>query len=232
MILKKWDDIPENLKNEETKKYYDILSKKKGQLVLKRLFDIVASFILLIILSPIMIVLAIAIKIDSKGTVFYRQERVTQYGRAFKIFKFRTMIQNADKIGTLITLGEDERITNVGKKIRKCRLDEIPQLFNILIGDMSFVGTRPEVKKYTDLYTNEMKATLLMPAGVTSRASIEYKNEDEIMNAYLNKGEQVDDIYMKRVLPEKMKWNLKYIEDFNILKDIKIMLDTVINVIK
>ena len=232
MILKKWDDIPENVKNEEVKKYYDILSKKKGQLVLKRLFDIVASFILLIILSPIMIVLAIVIKIDSKGSAFYRQERVTQYGRVFKIFKFRTMVQNADKIGTLITLGEDERITRVGKKIRKCRLDEIPQLFNIFIGDMSFVGTRPEIKKYTDLYTDEMKATLLMPAGVTSRASIEYRNEDEIMNIYLNKGEKVNDIYVKRVLPEKMKWNLKYIEHFNILRDIKIMLDTVISVIK
>ena len=203
MILKKWDDIPENLKNEETKKYYDILSKKKGQLVLKRLFDIVASFILLIILSPIMIVLAIAIKIDSKGTVFYRQERVTQYGRAFKIFKFRTMIQNADKIGTLITLGEDERITNVGKKIRKCRLDEIPQLFNILIGDMSFVGTRPESTKYVKKYSKEMRATLLLPAGITSEASIRYKDEAKL----LDKADDIDMVYVEKVLPEKMKYN-------------------------
>lgn len=232
MILKKWQNIPESLKNEEVKKYYDILLHKKVSLIIKRIFDIVASLILLIILSPIMIVLAIAIKIDSKGPVFYRQERVTKYGKVFRIFKFRTMLQNADKMGTLITLGEDERITRVGKKIRKCRLDEIPQLFNILKGEMSFVGTRPEVKKYVDCYSDEMKATLLMPAGVTSRASIEYKDEDEILNTFLKKGESVDDIYINRILPEKMKWNLEYIKKFNFIEDIKIMLNTVINILK
>lgn len=232
MILKKWQNIPESLKNEEVKKYYDILLHKKVSLIIKRIFDIVASLILLIILSPIMIVLAIAIKIDSKGPVFYRQERVTKYGKVFRIFKFRTMLQNADKMGTLITLGEDERITRVGKKIRKCRLDEIPQLFNILKGEMSFVGTRPEVKKYVDRYSDEMKATLLMPAGVTSRASIEYKDEDEILNTFLKKGESVDDIYINRILPEKMKWNLEYIKKFNFIEDIKIMLNTVINILK
>lgn len=228
MILKKWQNIPESLKNEEVKKYYDILSHKKVSLIIKRIFDIVASLILLIILSPIMIVLAIAIKIDSKGPVFYRQERVTKYGKVFRIFKFRTMLQNADKMGTLITLGEDERITRVGKKIRKCRLDEIPQLFNILKGEMSFVGTRPEVKKYVDCYSDEMKATLLMPAGVTSRASIEYRDEDEILNTFLKKGESVDDIYVNRILPEKMKWNLEYIKKFNFIEDIKICLKTII----
>lgn len=232
MILKKWQNIPESLKNEEVKKYYDILSHKKVSLIIKRIFDIVASLILLIILSPIMIVLAIAIKIDSKGPVFYRQERVTKYGKVFRIFKFRTMLQNADKMGTLITLGEDERITRVGKKIRKCRLDEIPQLFNILKGEMSFVGTRPEVKKYVDCYSDEMKATLLMPAGVTSRASIEYRDEDEILNTFLKKGESVDDIYINRILPEKMKWNLEYIKKFNFIEDIKICLKTIVDVVK
>lgn len=232
MILKKWQNIPENLKNDEVKKYYDILSHKKVSLIIKRIFDIIASLILLIILSPIMIILAIVIKIDSKGPVFYRQERVTKYGKVFRIFKFRTMLQNADKMGTLITLGEDERITRVGKKIRKCRLDEIPQLFNILKGEMSFVGTRPEVKKYVDRYSDEMKATLLMQAGVTSRASIEYKDEDEILNTFLKKGESVDDIYINRILPEKMKWNLEYIKKFNFIEDIKIMLNTVINILK
>lgn len=232
MILKKYGQLPQEMQNEEVKRFYDIISKKKIQLLLKRIFDIICSIILLIILSPVFLILAILIKLDSKGPIFYRQERVTTYGRTFRIFKFRTMVQNADKIGSLVTIGEDPRITKVGAKIRKCRLDEIPQLINILIGDMSFVGTRPEVKKYTNLYTNEMKATLLMPAGVTSRASIEYKDEDEIINKYLNKGEKVDDIYVKRVLPEKMKWNLKYIEEFNILKDFKVMIDTVINVVK
>lgn len=228
MILKKWDNIPDSIKNEKTKEYYNILNSKKINLILKRIFDVLVSLILLIILSPVFLIIAIAIKIDSKGPIFYKQERVTQYGRIFKIFKFRTMVQNADKIGSLVTIGEDPRITKVGKMIRKCRLDEISQLINVLIGDMSFVGTRPEVKKYVDKYTDEMKATLLMRAGITSRASIKYKNEDEIISQYLNKGEKVDDIYINRVLPEKMKWNLEYIKKFNILEDMKICIKTVV----
>lgn len=232
MILKKYKDLPENMKNDKVKEYYDILSRKKVNLFLKRFFDILMSLILLIILSPIFLMLAICIKVDSKGPVFYKQERITTYGKVFKIFKFRTMVQDADKKGSLITIGEDPRITRIGNKIRKCRLDEIPQLINILKGDMSFVGTRPEVKKYVEEYTDEMKVTLLMPAGVTSWASIEYKDEDEIINQYLNKGEKIDDIYINRVLPEKMKWNLQYIEKFNILEDLKIMINTVIQVIK
>lgn len=228
MILKKWDNIPDSIKNEKVKEYYDILNSKKISLILKRLFDIIFSLILLVILSPLFLIIAIAIKIDSKGPIFYKQERVTQYGRIFKIFKFRTMIQNADKKGSLVTIGEDPRITRVGKMIRKCRLDEISQLINVLIGDMSFVGTRPEVKKYVDKYTDEMKATLLMRAGITSRASIQYKNEDEIISKYLNIGEKVDDIYINRVLPEKMKWNLEYIKKFNISEDLKICVKTVL----
>lgn len=231
-MLKKWDKLPENLKNEETEKYYKILSHKKIQLFFKRIIDIIGSLILLIILSPILIIMAILIKLDSKGPVFYKQERVTTYGRIFRIFKFRTMVQNADKIGSLVTLGEDPRITKVGKIIRKFRIDEFPQVINILIGDMSFVGTRPEVKKYVDNYTDEMKATLLMPAGVTSTASIKYKNEDEIISTYLNKGEKVDDIYINRVLPEKMKYNLEYITKFSIFYDIKICIQTVIEVLR
>ena len=218
--------------NEEIKKYYKILSHKKIQLFFKRIIDIIGSLILLIILSPIMLIMAILIKLDSKGPVFYRQERVTTYGRIFKIFKFRTMVQNADKIGSLVTLGEDPRITRIGKIIRKFRIDEIPQVINILIGDMSFVGTRPEVKKYVDKYNDEMKATLLMPAGVTSIASIKYKDEDEIISTYLNKGEKIDDIYVKRVLPEKMKYNLEYITKFSVFYDIKICINTVIGVLK
>ncbi len=223
----KYEDLPENMKNEYVKEYYDILSHKKINLVIKRIFDIIASLILLIILSPIMLILAIAIKVDSKGPVFYRQERITKYGKKFKIFKFRTMEQDADKKGALVTIGEDSRITNVGKKIRKCRLDEFPQLINVLKGEMTFVGTRPEVEKYVNEYTDEMKATLLMPAGISSRASIEYKDEDEIISKYLQNGEKIDDIYVKRILPEKMKWNLEYIKKFNILEDIKICFKTV-----
>jgi len=231
-MLEKWEELPEKLKNEETKKYYEILENKKIQLVLKRIIDIVGSFILLLLLFPIMLIIAILIKIDSKGPIFYRQERITTYGRAFKIFKFRTMVQNADKIGSLVTIGEDPRITKIGKIIRKLRVDEIPQVINVLIGDMSFVGTRPEVKKYVDKYTDEMKSTLLMPAGVTSIASIKYKDEDEIISKYINNGEKVDDIYINRVLPEKMKYNLEYITKFSVFYDIKICIETVIGVLK
>ena len=227
MILKKYENLPENMKNENVKEYYNILSHKKISLIVKRLFDVIASLILLIILSPIMLILAIAIKIDSKGPVFYRQERITKYGKKFRIFKFRTMVQDADKKGALVTIGEDPRITRVGGKIRKCRLDEFPQLINVLKGEMSFVGTRPEVEKYVNKYTDEMKATLLMPAGISSRASIEYKDEDEMISQYLNKGEKVDDIYVQRILPEKMKWNLEYIKKFNIIEDIKVCFKTV-----
>ena len=196
----------------------------KSSLIIKRVFDFFAALILLIILSPIMLILAIMIKLESKGPVFYRQERITKYGKKFRIFKFRTMVQDADKKGALVTMGQDPRITKVGNRIRKCRLDELPQLLNVIKGEMSFVGTRPEVEKYVKEYSNEMKATLLMPAGISSRASIEYRDEDEIINKYLSKGEKIDDIYVKRILPEKMKWNLEYIKKFNIWEDVKICL--------
>lgn len=229
-MLKKYDKLPEFMKNKKVKEYYDVLKKKKFQLLIKRLFDIFCSLILLVLLLPIFVILAILIKFDSNGPVFYRQKRITKYGKEFGIFKFRTMIINADKLGSLVTINGDPRITRIGKKIRKCRLDELPQLINILIGDMSFVGTRPEVKKYVDCYTDEMIATLLMPAGVTSKASIEYKNEDEIIEKYVKKGEDVDDIYIKRILPKKMKYNLEYIEKFNVITDLKLCIKTVVKV--
>lgn len=227
-MLKKYDKLPEILKCEEVRYYYDILKKKKFSLFLKRLFDIIVSLILLLILLPVFLVISIWIKIDSKGPVFYRQERITTYGKKFRIFKFRTMVVNADKVGTLITLNNDSRITRVGSKIRKCRIDELPQLLNVLKGEMSFVGTRPEVAKYVEKYTSEMKSTLLMKAGITSLASIKYKDEDLILDKYSKKGEKVDDIYIKRILPDKMKYNLEYIRKFNIIEDIKLCIKTVI----
>ena len=228
-MLTKYDKLPDFMKNKKVKYYYDILSKKRLQLLLKRLFDILMSLILLIILFPILLIISIIIKIDSKGPIFYRQLRITKYGKEFKIFKFRTMVVDADKKGSLVTLNDDQRITKIGKKIRKIRLDELPQLFNILLGDMSFVGTRPEVKKYVDFYNDEMLATLLLPAGVTSKASIEYKDEDEIISKY-SKKENIDDIYLKRILPEKMKYNLEYLKNFNILLDLKLCINTIIKV--
>lgn len=228
MILKKWEELPKEFQTEEVKKYYDILSKKKGSLFLKRVFDVIVSLIMLIILLPVFIILGIAIKIDSKGSVFFRQERITQYGRTFRIFKFRTMVNDAEKLGTQVTVGNDSRITRVGSFIRNCRLDEISQLLNILTGDMTFVGTRPEVKKYVDYYTKEMMATLLLPAGVTSLASIYYKDEAEL----LEKSENPDKTYIEEILPEKMKYNLQSIEKFNFIEDIKIMFMTAFAVIK
>lgn len=230
MILKEFKELPKEMQNDSVLKYYDVLKQKKIMLLLKRFLDFIGSLILLILLSPILIILAILIKIDSKGPVFYRQERVTTNGKIFKIFKFRTMIQDADKRGALITGKQDSRITRIGNKIRKCRLDELPQLINILKGEMSFVGTRPEVKKYVDMYTDEMKATLLMPAGVTSMASIKFKDEDEIISKQTKSGKTVDEAYVNDILPEKMKWNLEYIEKFSILEDIKICIETVIKV--
>ena len=229
--MKKWEQIPQFFKNDEVKKYYDILKHKKFSLFLKRFFDIFFSVIGLIVFSPFMLILAISIKIDSKGPVFYRQERVTKNNKTFKILKFRTMVQNADKIGSLVTVGDDKRITSVGKLIRKLRLDEVPQLINVLVGDMSFIGTRPEVRKYVDEYTDEMKATLLMRAGVTSMTSIYYKDEDEIMEKYVSQGEDPDDVYVNKVLPEKMQYNLKYIDEFNVIYDIKVAIYTVLAVL-
>ena len=233
MFLKKYENLPDFMKNEDVKKYYDILCKKKISLFLKRIFDILFSFIILVILFPIMLILGICIKVDSRGPVFFRQERITTYGKVFRIFKFRTMIQDADKKGSLVTTQNDDRITRVGKIIRKFRLDEFPQLFNVFVGDMTFVGTRPEVKKYVENYTDEMKATLLMPAGITSTASIKFKGEDELLNQYIEKEKiTIDEAYIQKVLPEKMKYNLDYIEKFNLWTDIKTCFSTVIGVLK
>ncbi len=228
MIITKWDNLPDNMQNEEVKKYYDIIKGKKGSLILKRLFDILASLILLIILSPLFIIFSIMIKLDSKGSIMFKQNRVTENGRIFKIFKFRTMVENADKNGSQVTVKNDDRVTKIGKFLRKFRLDEIPQLINILIGDMSFVGTRPEVPKYVELYTDEMKATLLMKAGVTSLASIKFKDEEKLLQMDGN----IDKIYIENILPQKMQYNLEYLKRFNFFYDIKLMFMTLFAVVK
>ena len=223
MRLKAWEELPDQLKTESVRPYYDALRKKQGALFCKRLTDLLLSAALLVVLSPVLLVLAICIKIDSPGTVFFRQVRVTQYGREFRIFKFRTMVQNADRIGSQVTVSGDSRITRVGKVIRSCRLDEIGQLLNVLGGSMSFVGTRPEVPKYVARYTPEMMATLLLPAGVTSEASIRYKDEAEL----LDKAEDVDETYVQQVLPGKMAYNLASIRHFGLGQELLTMLRTV-----
>lgn len=217
MRLKKWEDLPEFMRVDEVKPYYLILKKKKFCLLVKRIFDIIMSLILVVAFAPIMLIISLLIKFDSPGPIIYKQVRITQYGRRFRVYKFRTMVNDADKIGTHVTTQNDIRITRVGKKIRDTRLDEFPQLFNVLKGDMSFVGTRPEAVKYVNSYTDEMMATLLLPAGITSMASIMFKDEAAILSSETD----VDKVYLEKILPQKMEYNLRAIEEFSLWKDFK-----------
>ena len=225
-MLKKWEDLPSEMQSEEVREYYDALKKKKFSLFLKRAFDIFVSAFMLILLSPLFLILAIAIKIDSRGPVFYRQIRVTRYNKQFRIFKFRSMVQNADR-GSLVTVGNDARITRVGKFIRKFKLDELCQLIDVLRGTMTFVGTRPEVPKYTEHYTPEMMATLLLPAGITSLASILYKDEARLLDC----AEDADAVYTETILPAKMRYNLEQLKKTSLRNDLRVMCMTVFAVL-
>ena len=222
-MLRKWEQLPERMQNAAVRPYYEQLQKKKISLFMKRTMDVVLSSVLLVLSAPALLVLAAAIRLDSPGPALFRQVRVTQYGRQFRIFKFRTMVNHADRMGTQVTASGDARITRLGKKMRQYRLDELPQLLNILLGDMSFVGTRPEVVKYVREYTDEMTATLLLPAGVTSEASIRYKDEEKLLEGVSD----VDDAYIHMVLPEKMAYNLRSLREFGFFRELKIMMDTV-----
>ena len=227
MLLRKWDDLPEFMKTEEVKPYYEALKKKRFSLVLKRAMDLVGGVVLLVLLAIPIAIIAVMIKLDSEGPVFYRQERITTYGKHFRIHKFRTMVSNADKIGTAVTVGNDSRITRIGAKLRGCRLDELPQVLDLITGDMSFVGTRPEAVKYVEKYKPEYMATLLLPAGITSEASIRYKYEAELLEA----ADDVDRVYVEEVLPGKMKYNLESIRKFSVVSDIATMVRTVFAVL-
>lgn len=223
-----WEEIPKKMQNNAVKEYYEILNKKKVQLRIKRYFDVVASLILIVLLSLPMFLIAFMIKVSSPGSIIFRQIRVTQYGRKFYILKFRTMVEDAQQLGTQVTTKGDQRVTKVGRILRKYRLDELPQLFNIYAGDMTFVGTRPEVPKYVEEYTEEMLATLLLPAGVTSMASIKYKDEEKL----LEDSNDADDTYVYQILPEKMKYNLKSMRKFSFINDMDITIRTLIAIIK
>ncbi|MCI5884214.1 MAG: sugar transferase [Clostridiales bacterium] len=225
--MMKWEKLPAQMQREEVKEFYDILQKKRGSLVAKRIFDLIFSVLLLVFLSPFMLIIAIAVKCTSPGEIIFRQTRVTTYGKRFQIYKFRTMVSDAPQKGSQVTVKGDSRVTGVGHFLRKVRLDELPQLLNILKGEMSFVGTRPEVEKYVEAYTPQMYATLLMPAGVTSPASIRYKDEERLLSGEGNP----DEIYCNQILPEKMKYNLEYIREFSFWKDIVILFQTVIAIL-
>lgn len=226
-MLKKWEDLPDFMKSDEVREYYIILEKRKFSLMLKRLFDLAVGMIMFFILAIPLVILAVWIKLDSPGPVFYRQERITAYGKHFKIHKFRTMVANAEKIGTAVTVGNDSRITKVGAKLRKHRLDEFPQVFDVLSGNMSFVGTRPEAVKYVEKYKPEYMATLLLPAGITSEASIRYKDEAVLLDA----ADDVDRVYVEEVLPGKMRYNLEAIRGFSFIGEIATMFRTVFAVL-
>lgn len=228
----KFEDLPAHLRNKDVERYYKLLNNKRISLFCKLLMDRLLALVLLILFSPVILIIGIWIKIDSSGPAIYKQVRITQYGREFKIWKFRTMVVGADKKGSLVTSHNDNRITKIGRFIRKYRIDELPQLVNVLFGDMSFVGTRPEVPKYTDQYTDEMKATLLLPAGITSPASISFKDEDLIINSCVKRGLTVDDAYVNEVLPAKMHYNLEYLRQFSFINDLKVMIQTVVEVVR
>ena len=222
----KWEALPENMRTDKVRPYYDHLAKHRVALLGKRILDIFLSCILFVILFPFMLIIGILVGSTSRGGIFFLQERVTAYGRHFRIIKFRTMVAGAEQKGSQVTSSGDSRVTKIGRFLRKVRLDELPQLINIIKGDMSIVGTRPEVPRYVDCYTPEMLATLLLPAGVTSRASIEYKDEERL----LKQGTDIDRIYIEQVLPEKMKYNLEYLSEYSLRKDLLLMLQTVLAV--
>ena len=223
MLIKKWEKLPPELQIEEVRPYWERLRKKNFSLFWKRVFDITVSGIVLLLILPFFLIIAVAIKIDSRGPVFYRQERVTQYGKHFRIFKFRSMVTGADKKGTLVTTNNDARVTKVGKFIRKCKIDEMSQLIDIFRGTMTFIGTRPEVPKYVNQYRAEYMATLLLPAGVTSMASIMFKDEDKLLEGK----EDTDKAYINEVLPKKMEYNLSELKNYSYWRDIKIRFMTV-----
>ena len=222
-MLTKWEKLPDYIRVPEVRPYYDLLRKKRFSLLIKRLFDLLAALVLLAFLAIPMLVVAIWVKADSTGPVFYRQERVTKDGKRFRIHKFRTMVVGADQIGSAVTVGNDKRVTRAGEKLRRLRLDELPQLFDVLAGKMSFVGTRPEAVKYVERYLPEYYATLLLPAGITSEASIRYKDEDRLLSAAAD----VDRVYLEEVLPEKMKWNLQDIRSFSLFRELGLMFRTI-----
>ena len=217
--MRAFEKLPAQFQNDSVKAYYDILSKRQGSIILKRVFDIIVSLILLVFLIIPIAVISILIKVNSPGPVLFKQKRVTTYGRIFKIYKFRTMVVNAESLGSKVTTKNDARVTSIGKTLRKFRLDELPQIFNVIGGSMSFVGTRPEVQKYVDLYEDEYYAT-----------SIKFKDEENLLSAIVDT-EKIDKTYVKTILPQKMEYNLQYTKEFGFLSDIKIMFKTVKEVI-
>ena len=222
-MLKRWEQLPESIRIPEVKPYWEVLYRKRGQLILKRIFDLIAAVTMTLILALPMLVISLLIWLDDRGPVMYRQERATIYGRHFRIHKFRTMVQNSEHMGTAVTVANDSRITRIGGWLRKLRLDELPQLFDVIRGDMSLVGPRPEAIRYVERYLPEYMATLLIPAGVTSETSICFRDEAKM----LENAEDADMVYLTEILPIKMSMNLKSIKEFSFFRDIVTIFCTV-----
>lgn len=195
--------------------------------MIKRVFDFFCSLVGLIFLLPIFIIVAVLIRIDSKGPIFYKQSRVGRHNEEFKLFKFRTMRKDADKLGLLTTSSKDSRITKIGYHLRKYKIDELPQLINVILGEMSLVGPRPEVRKYVDLYTDEQKKVLNHRPGITDVSSVLYSNENEV----LEKQENPEKFYIEVIMPEKLRYNINYLENRNIITDIKTIFSTIFKVV-
>lgn len=215
-------------KNDRPMDIADVLARRKPQLIAKRAMDIVLSACALAILWPLLLLIALAIWIDDPGPVFYRQVRVGRDGKTFRIFKFRSMVMDADKKGLAITVGRDSRITRVGAVLRKTKLDELAQLLNVLFGQMSFVGPRPEVPKYVELYTPYQRQVLLVRPGITDYASIAYRNENDLLADAPNP----ETMYIEQIMPDKIELNMKYLREISPLADIRLILKTIVAVIK
>ena len=205
-----------------------VLEKRKVHLALKRLMDVVISGGALLVIWPVLLLIALAIRIDDPGPVFYRQVRVGKDGKEFRIYKFRTMVVDADKKGLAITVGRDNRITRVGRILRKTKLDELAQLINVFTGEMSFVGPRPEVPKYVNLYTPYQRQVLLVRPGITDYASIAYRNENDLLEG----AEDPERMYIETIMPDKIELNMKYLHEISPLADIRLIISTIIAVIK
>lgn len=215
-------------KNDRPMDIADVLARRKPQLIAKRAMDIVLSACALAVLWPLLLLIALAIWIDDPGPVFYRQVRVGRNGKTFRIFKFRSMVMDADKKGLAITVGRDSRITRVGTVLRKTKLDELAQLLNVILGQMSFVGPRPEVPKYVELYTPYQRQVLLVRPGITDYASIAYRNENDLLAGAPNP----EAMYIKQIMPDKIELNMKYLREISPLADIRLILKTIVAVIK
>lgn len=222
-MLKKWDDLPPFMKCDEVRVYYNSLRRKRLQLLAKRGLDYAMAALLLVLFLIPMLLITVLVAMDSKGPVIFRQTRITSLGKHFVIHKFRTMYTNIQDPHSL-TARRDEGITRIGSFLRRTRLDELPQLYDILVGHMSFVGTRPEVPEFVACYSKEMFATMLLPAGITSTASIRFRDEAKYYNGMKENERKI--IYTEQILPEKMKDNLNDILHFSILNDLKIIIRT------